>query len=415
MSTNELSGDHGPHGRVGHSPVGYSHHDVVVVGARAAGAAVALHLARLGHDVVVLDRAELPSDTLSTHCIARSGVVQLNRWGLLDEIVASGAPPIRRVTFHSGGGTVTRRVKERSGVDCLLAPRRHVLDSALIGAAARDGAQVQFGVSVNDVVRDGTGRVAGVAATDALGRPWEYGASVVVGADGLRSRVARSVGAPLVDVRPATGATHYAYYSGGDWDGVEYFVGNRCFTGIFPTHGGEACIWVCQPTGDAEAVRRETASPDAAFDVMLDRYAPELAARLGSARRESRARGMVRMPNHIRRASGPGWALVGDAAYHRDAITGHGISDAFRDAEILARTLDGVLKGDLDEVVALRSYHRRRVGAASAIFDLTCELAAYPAVARFVELQKALSSAIDVEAATLAGWPLPSRSRLVAA
>src|SRR6187455_3430447 len=71
--------------------------DVVVVGARCAGAATAMLLARAGHDVLVLDRASFPSDTISTHVIARSGMVQLHRWGMLDTVVATGAPPVRRV------------------------------------------------------------------------------------------------------------------------------------------------------------------------------------------------------------------------------------------------------------------------------------------------------------------------------
>jgi 2-polyprenyl-6-methoxyphenol hydroxylase-like FAD-dependent oxidoreductase len=71
-------------------------HDVVVVGARAAGSATALLLARMGHDVAVLERAQFPSDTLSTHSVWRSGVVQLSRWGLLDRVLASGTPAIRQ-------------------------------------------------------------------------------------------------------------------------------------------------------------------------------------------------------------------------------------------------------------------------------------------------------------------------------
>src|SRR6266508_504822 len=89
-------------------------HDVVVVGARVAGSATAMLLARLGRDVVVLDQASLPSDTTSTHSIARSGVVQLRRWGLLEEVLDSGAPAIRQVTFHAGGESVRRVIKEKA-------------------------------------------------------------------------------------------------------------------------------------------------------------------------------------------------------------------------------------------------------------------------------------------------------------
>src|SRR3954468_2350551 len=104
-----------PHRSAAHGP------DVVVVGARCAGAATAMLLAREGVDVVVLDRADFPSDTLSTHAIARGGMVQLARWGLLDEVVASGAPPIRTVTFHLPGEELIKDVRDAAGVDHLLA------------------------------------------------------------------------------------------------------------------------------------------------------------------------------------------------------------------------------------------------------------------------------------------------------
>src|SRR5215475_9761909 len=115
-------------------------HDVVVVGARAAGAATALLLARQGYDVVLVDRQVFPSDTLSTHQIARPGVVQLHRWGLLDAVLGSGAPAIRQITFSAAGESVTRQVKHSAGVDLLVAPRRYVLDTLIADAAAAAGA-----------------------------------------------------------------------------------------------------------------------------------------------------------------------------------------------------------------------------------------------------------------------------------
>jgi 2-polyprenyl-6-methoxyphenol hydroxylase-like FAD-dependent oxidoreductase len=111
---------------------------------------------------------------------------------------------------------------------------------------------------------------------------------------------------------------------------------------------------------------------------------------------------MLRTPNYLRTAYGPGWALVGDAGYHRDAVTGHGISDAYRDAELLAVALDRILRGESDEGTALAEYQCQRDNALRDIFELTCALAAYPAVPKFVDLQKQLSVAIDVEAAALA-------------
>jgi flavin-dependent dehydrogenase len=392
-------------------------HDVVVVGARVAGAATAMLLARLGHDVVVVDQASFPSDTVSTHSIARSGVVQLRRWGLLEAVLDSGAPAIRQVTFNAAGESTTRTIKDKAGVDLVVAPRRYVLDTLLASAAQRAGAQVRLGVTVTGVRRDRHGRVVGVHGHDHAGAPVEVGARWVVGADGLGSRVARSVGAPVNEGGQAGGATQYAYYTGVPWDGIEFFVAARSFAGVFPTHDGQACIWVCNPATDAGAVRRGAGSRVEAFGELLARSAPQLAERLRLARRASPVLGVLRQPNQLRQAVGPGWALVGDAGYYRDAVTAYGISDAFRDAELLAVALDRALgaAAEAEEAGALARYQQQRDQALREIFEITCRLAAYPPVPAFVELQKQLAGAIDQEAAVLAARPVPGERRLATA
>ncbi len=377
-------------------------HDVVVVGSRAAGAATALLLARLGHDVVLVDRDDFPSDTLSTHQLARPGVVQLNRWGLLDAVLDSGAPAIRQVTFTADGQTITRPVRDSAGVDLLVAPRRHILDTVVADAAVRAGADLRLGVTIDGVHFDTTGRASGVYGHDRTGARVDLMARFVVGADGLGSRVARAVGAEIVEDRGAWGAAQYAYYDGLPWDGIELIVADRALTGVFPTHHGEACIWICGPIADARSERRRAASRDDAFTTYLRRTAPELAGRLQVGRRTSPVTGMLRSPNYIRRAHGAGWALVGDAGYHRDPVTGHGMSDAYRDAELLATALDLELRG---EAAAPAAYQEQRDRALRPVFEITLALTAYPPVPEFVALQKDLSRALDTEAADLAARP----------
>jgi 2-polyprenyl-6-methoxyphenol hydroxylase-like FAD-dependent oxidoreductase len=388
-------------------PAHHRRHDVVVVGARAAGAATARLLGRLGHDVVLVDRAGFPADTLSTHQIARAGVVQLHRWGLLPAVLDSGAPAIRQVSFTAMGETVTRAVKDKSGVDLLVAPRRYILDTIVAEAAAQEGVQLRLGVNVAGVHFDDTGRAVGVYGRDRTGRLVDLYARHVVGADGLGSRVARAVGAEVIENRGGTGSTRYAYFAGIPWNGIELFVDDGALAGVFPTHNGEACIWVCTPAAVARDARRGALSGAGAFTTQLERAAPSLAARLRTARRTSPVAGMLRAPNHVRSAHGPGWALVGDAGYHRDPITGHGISDAYRDAELLAVALHDVLGGHTDETTGLAEYQRLRDEAMREVFDLTVALAGYPPAPRFVQLQKQLSQALDTEAAHLAARPVP--------
>jgi 2-polyprenyl-6-methoxyphenol hydroxylase-like FAD-dependent oxidoreductase len=112
------------------------------------------------------------------------------------------------------------------------------------------------------------------------------------------------------------------------------------------------------------------------------------------------------LPNHVLEAAGPGWALVGDAGYHRDPLTGHGITDAFRDADLLATHLGRALSGDVSEALALAGYADERLRSLQPIFDVTTELAAYPPPAEFSELQRRLSVLLDDEAEWLAARPL---------
>jgi len=268
-------------------------------------------------------------------------------------------------------------------------------------AAARAGARVRYGVTVTGVRLDDAGRAVGVYGHDAAGAGVEIGARFVVGADGLGSRVARSVGAEVVEYRGDAGAVQYAYFAGVPWDGIELHVADRALAGVFPTHHGEACIWVGSPSADAHAARRRAASRTEAFTAQLTAAAPELVARLRAGRRVSPVAGMLRTPNVLRRAYGPGWALAGDAGYHRDAVTGHGISDAYRDAHLLAAALDRVLRGGADESSALADYQQRRDSALRDVFELTLALAAYPPVPEFVDLQKRLSRAISAAASDL--------------
>ena len=379
-------------------------HEVVVVGARCAGAATAMLLARLGHDVVVVDRATFPSDTLSTHAIARSGVVQLSRWGLLDTVLNRGTPAIRQVSFRIGDDVIVKRIKDRAGVNLLVAPRRHVLDSILVDAARGAGATVRTGVTVTEVTTDRSGRASGVRGHDADGNPVQIRARFVVGADGLRSRVARSVGAPIVDERHRNGSIRYAYVTGLEAEGTEFHLGHDIFAGVFPTNpdtGGEelANVWVCGP-GHRLGPPAAGGARDERFRELLRAASPSLADRVEAGHQTSPVRAFHGMPNQLRRAVGPGWALVGDAGYFRDAVTGHGISDAFRDAELLARAIDET-RGRCDDG-ALDRFAAARDRNVAAIFDITCELASYPPRERFTALQKQLSAAIEAEAQMLA-------------
>lgn len=385
-----------------------THHDVVVVGARCAGSSTARLLAERGHDVVVVDRADFPSDTLSTHGIARGGVVQLSRWGLLDQVLASGAPPIREVRFVTDAADFTRPLKERAGVDLLVAPRRAVLDGILIEAAVSAGAELRTGMSATGVLRDDLGQVTGITARTRDGRQQALHARHVVAADGLRSTMAGRLGARERQSFAADIAIFYMYVDQVAWRGYEFHVAPRGFAGVFPTHDGAACVWLTRPIALLDGVRTAGSERTAALTDALAEVSPDLASRVRSGRVVSPVRGVIAPPNYVREAAGPGWSLVGDAGYHRDPITGHGITDAFRDAELLADALHEALSGTVSQHEALAGYGAARDAALRDTFRLTRELTRFPNPRRFVELQVALGEALDREAQELASRPAPA-------
>jgi flavin-dependent dehydrogenase len=306
------------------------HYDAIVVGARVAGSATAMLLARGGADVLVVDRGAYGSDTGSTHALMRAGVLQLTRWGLLDGVVAAGTPPVRKSRFHYEDGTSVVSIVPAAGVDALYAPRRTVIDRLLVDAATTAGAHYRFGTTVQQLIREPDGRVIGVVARDAEGRDVEARAPITVGADGINSFVARALDVPVTHRGRGAGSVTYGYWSGLPHEGYEWFWRPGAVAGIIPTNDGEACVFASAPPARMRAE---------GYESVLTAAAPGLGDALARARRPRRLRRYAGRPGFIRRAAGPGWALVGDAGYFKDPLSAHGMSDALRDAELLTRAI----------------------------------------------------------------------------
>lgn len=358
-------------------------YDAIVVGARCAGSALALLLARQGRRVLAVDRAQFPSDTLSTHFLWPRTTAFLRSWGLLDRLAATGCPPIAQVRMHWGPVTVTGRPEPVEGTAAMFCPRRTVLDALLVAAARESGAEVREQTTVVDLLFDG-GRVAGIRARDAGGQTCEVRAAITVGADGAFSRVARAVGATFARSHPALTCGFYAYWSGVPVEGVEFFVREGRDVLVFPTHDGQTCVWVGRSSDEWPAYRADV---EAGYFAGLD---AATRARLDAGRRMSPFKGTNKLPNHFRHCHGDGWALVGDAAYHRDPLTGMGIGDAFLGAELLARALDAGLAGDLPG--ALAGYQRALEEKTSAVFDYTLQAASLRDPAPLVPLYARIAS-----------------------
>jgi len=381
-------------------------YDVVIVGARAAGAATAHLLARSGLRVLLVDRGRYGTDTLSTHALMRGGVLQLSRWGLLEKIIAAGTPPVHRATFRYADAVVPVTIKPSYGVDALYAPRRTVLDPILVDAAVASGADVRFGIAVADLDRDRRGAVTGVAGRTRDGQAFRARARIVVGADGIRSTVAERAGAPFERVGTSAAAVTYGYWSGLQADGYEWNFRPDAASGVIPTNNGQACVFA------SASPRRIGRGGLAPLTQIVAESSGDLASRLAAAVPPRALRTFSGRPGHMRRSWGRGWALVGDAGYFKDPLGAHGLTDALRDAELLARGIIAIANG-ADERDALARFQMTRDALSTALFDVMDVIAGHrwtdeqiPSL--LLQLNAAMASEVEALAA-LPPLPPPER------
>ena len=347
-----------------------STYDAIVVGARCAGSPTAMLLARKGYKVLVVDRATFPSDTISTHLIHPPGIAAMNRWGLLDRLVATGCPPIDNYSVDFGPFTIAGSpgTPESPVGYC---PRRTVLDNLLVEAASKAGAEIRQGFSVEALTLD-EGRVTGIRGREKDGRTVEESARVVIGADGRHSVVAKQVGPEQYHEKPEILAGYYTYFSGLPASGFEIFDRSNRGWAAIPTHDSLTLVVGFWPYGEFEANRKDV---EGNYLKMFD-LAPDFAERIRAARREERIVGAA-VVNYFRKPFGPGWALVGDAGYNKDPVAAQGITDAFRDAELCAKGVDKVLSGARDFDRAMGEYQSARDEHVMPIFEFTCQFASF--------------------------------------
>ncbi|BCB91262.1 NAD(P)/FAD-dependent oxidoreductase [Phytohabitans suffuscus] len=344
--------------------VGY---DVIVVGARVAGAATALLLARRGLRVLTVDRAAFPSDTLSSHQIQPPGVERLARWGLLDRL--GDAPPTHRVRLDS---TATVLDGTFPGGGAIHSPRRTLLDHALVEAARAAGAEVRERWRVEDLVWE-DGRVAGVRGGSAGGQLRTERAPLVVGADGKRSFVAQAVRASARRHHAPRSFASYTYWAGVPLTAGELHQREGLAAAAFPTNGGLTMVYMSAPLAGFDAFR---ADAEAGYLAALDRCG-DLGDRVRAGTRAERLRTTPDLPGHVRAAHGPGWCLVGDAGVTMDPVSAQGIANALRDAEGLATAIADGLGGVRPLRAALADHERDRDRALRPMYDFTLRLATY--------------------------------------
>jgi 2-polyprenyl-6-methoxyphenol hydroxylase-like FAD-dependent oxidoreductase len=368
--------------------------DAIVVGARCAGAPTAMLLARAGHRVLMLDRAAFPSDTLSTHLIHQPGVAALARWGLLETVRATGCPPLDRAVYEVADIRLEGCARGVEGQHAGYAPRRHVLDAILVDAAVAAGVDFRERSSVTRLLRDDTGRVIGVEGKHG-GRSFTERAHLVIGADGMRSTVARLCQARYTVQDPRLTCAYYGY-----WEDVpsalELYETPASWVAAVPTNDDATLVLAYFPQSRFEEVRTD---PRHAYLGQIRSTAPALYERLHGKRRIERLRGTGDQQNFFRQATGPGWALVGDAGHHKDSITARGMSDAFLQAETLARCVGDRLGGDPQQLdQALRNYAEDRDASLAPGYESTLAVAQLAPHEQRLSLLRAVETDPDLTA-----------------
>ncbi|HSH58237.1 MAG TPA: NAD(P)/FAD-dependent oxidoreductase [Acidimicrobiales bacterium] len=333
--------------------------DVVVVGGRCAGSPLAAHLARSGLEVCVVDRAEFPSDTISTHLFQVEGVAVLERLGVVERLRATGAPWIETVSMRVEDVSVRQRLPRRpADAGPALCVRRPLLDTVLVERARESGAQVRTSMRVTGLVEHG-GRVCGVKALSGAGRQVELRARLVVGADGRASTLARLVGARSYHVVANQRFGYWAYFEGARRESPAAVTFERWDDELVigaPTDSG---LYIAMTLPPLERLASFTADLESSFDAHLA-ASPLVSAILDGARRTGRPRGTAGYPGFFRESAGPGWVLVGDAGHFKDPTPGQGISDALRQGETLAEAIVQGLGGARPLDAALAHWWRWR-------------------------------------------------------
>ncbi|MFC8384061.1 NAD(P)/FAD-dependent oxidoreductase [Nocardia sp. NPDC056952] len=364
-------------------------YDAIVVGARCAGSPVGMLLARQGHRVLVVDRATFPSDTVSTHYIQQRGLARLAQWGLLDKLIATGVPAIKRMTVSYLDIVIAGFADPIQGIDATYAPRRTELDAILVEGAEEAGAEVRTGYTVSElIIEDGV--VVGIRGSVAGGEIAEERARIVIGADGTNSFVANAVGAETYTKVAAECFIYYSYFSGLSQSEFHSRIGDKQQIGIWPTHNDQTLVAVMRKIDTYADFRADV---EANFVKVAREILPEFAEELVTkGKREDRFYPMRYPDNYRRQSHGEGWALVGDAGYHKDPFTGLGISDAFDYAALLAERVHEGLSDQRPMAEALADYQRERDEKSQSGFEFTCTISTLELTPQLLAVFRALEN-----------------------
>jgi flavin-dependent dehydrogenase len=320
--------------------------DVVIVGARCAGAPLAVLLAREGVEVTVVEQVEFPRDTLSTHIFEADALAFLDRLGLAERLRETGAPFVRRVDNRTEDLHVVLDWPQEPGdIGGLAAIRRFVLDPILADTAKEAGAEMHMGTKVTGLLED-SGRVGGVRVSGPSGEA-ELRARLVVAADGRNSTVARLCGSRKYNLTSNERALYYGYFEGAEPGPDPTFVFHRWANRLVLGCPADSGLYLALVLPEAAELDRFKGDRERSFMEHVLSCEP-VARAVRGAKRVGKLQGAVRWEGFFREPSGPGWVLTGDAGHFKDPTAGRGIGDAFGQTEALAPVIANGLRASND-------------------------------------------------------------------
>ena len=350
-------------------------YDVIIVGARVAGSVLAALLGQHGHRVLVLEKAQFPSDTLSTHFFRAPALRVFERLGVLDE-VKSAAPPLTVLWNYIDGHIISEPINTaEEHLRYFLCERRITLDWILFQRVKREPCiEIRQGAHVKELIWQ-DGRVSGVRWTeDSMMN--EARARVVVGADGFYSTLAKALNPPFETRFPVQRCMYYTYFYG--IESLEeqlfaehHYIGDT-LTYVFPTDANLTLVALSAPISEFPSFKQE---PLEKLRAQLESL-PLLRPRLYKAELAAEVKGAGNIPGYQRQPYGPGWALVGDSQQVMDPWSGMGIDHATTHASLLADSLHRFLNEDIAWNVSMSAYYAEARRWSEKTYRRTCTFAA---------------------------------------
>lgn len=353
-----------------------SRYDAIIVGARPAGAGTAAFMAQAGMRVLLTDRVTFPKTTLSCPLYFANTMDLLNRIGVMDRVDAIGAPKLRWYQLEFGDIHLRGQMLPYGGYDYTYHIRREIFDDVFLQhVAAMPNIDTRLGFNVTGLVREKE-RVVGVRGSAHGGPEEEIRAPAVIGADGVFSTIAEQTGSAKYNVRPAHTCVYYAYYenmplAGSDPTATIYFDPVEHFAMI--TANGESNLTVVSLSLPASRFEWARANHETLHTTFANKL-PKMAARMEPAKRVSPVYGVSPRESFYRTPYGPGWVLVGDAAYYKDPLPGQGIHDALRSAEMVACAMSEYRSNGSTNAAwnaAFQKYQTKRDRETHAMYELT--------------------------------------------